>query len=105
MVRNRAVKIITFSSCNPQTSPLLNQLRLPRIQDMIQQETVGMIYKRINNQTPEYLTVLFNRASAMTVRTIRNAQINLRTLRSVVIFKNFNKRGSRCNHAQILGVT
>ena len=76
-VQNRAVRIITFSPYNAQTSPLLKHFKLPSIQDMIQQETVGMVYKASNNQAPEYLSVLFNRVSAMTGRTIRNA-INLR---------------------------
>ena len=65
---------------NAQNSPLLKHLKLPSIQDMIQQETVGMVYKAINNQALEYLSVLFNRVSAMTGRTIRNAKINLRPL-------------------------
>ena len=73
-----AVRIITFSPYNAQTSPLLKHLKLSSIQDMIQQETVGMVYKAINDQVPEYLSVLFNRVSAMTDRTIRNANINLR---------------------------
>ena len=75
-LQNRAVRIITFSPYNAQASPLLKHLKLPSIQDMIQQETVG-IYKAINNQAPEYLSVLFNRVSVMTGRTIRNANINL----------------------------
>ena len=77
-LQNRAVRIITFSLYNAQTSPLLKHLKVPSIQDMIQQETVGMAYTAINNQAPEYLSVLFNRVSAMTRRTIRNANINLR---------------------------
>ena len=77
-LQNRAVRIITFSPYNAQTSPLLKHLKLPSIQDMIQQETVGMVYKAINNQAPEYLSVLFNRVSVMTGSTIRNASINLR---------------------------
>ena len=70
-LQNRAVRIITFSPYNAQTSPLLKPLKLSSIQDMIQPETVGMVYKAINNQTPEYLSVLLNRVSAMTSRTIR----------------------------------
>ena len=53
-------------------------LKLPSIQDMIPQENVGMVYKAINNQAPEFLSVLFNRVSVLTGRTIRNANINLR---------------------------
>ena len=63
-LQNRDVRIIKFSPYNAKTSPLLTKLRLPGIQDMIQQETVGMVYKGINSQAPEYLSVLFNRVSA-----------------------------------------
>ena len=77
-LQKRAVRIIAFSPYNAQASHLLKHLKLPSIQDMIQQETVGMAYKAINNQAPEYLSVLFNRVSAMTGRAIRNSNINLR---------------------------
>ena len=79
-LQNRAVRIITFSPYNAQTSPLLKHLKLPTIQHMIQLETVGMAYKATNSQAPEYVSVLFNRVSALTGRTIRNANINLRLL-------------------------
>ena len=72
------MRIITFSPYNAQTGPLLKHLKLPSTQDMIQQETVGMVYKASNNQAPIYLSVLFNRVSAMTGIKIRNANINLR---------------------------
>ena len=61
---------------------LLQQLRLSSIEDMIQQETVGMVYKAINKQAPEYLSVPFNRVSAMTCRTVRTANIILKPPRS-----------------------
>ena len=77
-LQNRAVMIIIFIPYNAHTCPLLTQLKLSSIQDMIQQETVGMVYKAISNQAPDYLSVLFNSVSAMTGRTIRNANISLK---------------------------
>ena len=61
-----------------------------RRQDMIQQETVGMVCKAINNQEPEYLLVLLNRVSAMTVRTIRNATLgqNFFAQRGALLWNN-----------------
>ena len=53
-LQNRAVRITTFIPHSAQTNPLLKQLRLSSIQDMIQQETVGMVYKAINKQALEY---------------------------------------------------
>ena len=95
-LQNRAVKIITFNLYNAQTSPLLKHLKLPSIQDMIQQETVGMVYKPINNHPQEYLSVLLNRVSAMTGRTIRNANINLRLprLNTTLAHNCFAHRGA-----------
>ena len=100
-LQNRAVRIITFSPYNAQTSPLLKHLKLPSIQDMIQQGTVGMVYKAINNQAPEYLSVLFNRVSVMTGRTIRTANINLRPprLNTTLAHNCFAHRGALlCNN-------
>ena len=85
-MQHRAVRTITVSRCNAQTSPLLKLLKLSSIQDIIQQETVGMVYRATNNQAPEYLSVLFNRVSAMTGRTIPNANINLRPPRLKATF-------------------
>ena len=65
-LQNRAVRIIAFNPYNAQISLLLKQLRLPSIQGMIQQETLGMVYKAINNQATESLSVMLNRVSAMT---------------------------------------
>ena len=97
ILQNRAVWITTFSPCNAQTSPLLKQLKLSRIQDMIQQENVGMVYKAIDNQAPEYLSVLFNRVSAITGRTIRNANINLRPRRlNTMLGQNFLHKEGPC---------
>ena len=95
-LRNRAVRIINFSPYNAQTSPLLKHLKLPSIQDMIQQETVGMVYKANNNQAPEYLSVLFNRVSAMTGRTISTDNINLRPprLNTTLVHNCFARRGA-----------
>ena len=88
--------IITFGPYNAQTSPLLKHLKLRSNQDMIQQETVGTVYKAINNLAPEYLSVLFNRVSDMTGRTIRNANINLRPPRVNTTLANncFAHRGA-----------
>ena len=95
-LQNRAVRIMTFSPYNAQTSPLLKHLKLPSIQDIIQQETVGMVYKAINNQAPEYLSVLFNRVSVMIGRIIRNANINLRPpqLNNTLAHNCFAHRGA-----------
>ena len=47
---------------------------------MIQQETVGMVYKSNNNQAPEYLSVLLHRVFTKPGGTLRNANINHKPL-------------------------
>ena len=78
-LQNRAVRITTNSPNNVTNIPLLKHLKLPSMQDMMQQETVGMDYESVNNQVPEYLSVLFNRVSTMIGRALRNANLNLRS--------------------------
>ena len=55
-----------------------------------------MVCKASNNQAPEYLSVLFNRVSAMTGKTIRNANINLRPprLNNTLAHNFFAHRGA-----------
>ena len=59
-------------------------------------ETVGIVYKAIINQALAYLSVLFNRVSAVTGRTIRNADINLRPprLNTTLAHNCFAHRGT-----------
>ena len=77
-LQNRAIRIITDSPYDAPTKPILRQLRLPSIAEMIRQESAGMVYKAINGQAPAYLSSLFNRISAVTNRMLRNSNLNLR---------------------------
>ena len=77
-LQNRAIRIITDSSYDAPAKPILRQLRLPSIAEMIRQESAGMVYKAINGQAPTYLSSLFNRISAVTNRMLRNSNLNLR---------------------------
>ena len=45
------------SPCNAPAKPLLKQLRLPSIAEMIRQESASMVYKAINGQAPTYLSL------------------------------------------------
>ena len=65
--------IITDSPYDAPAQPILRQLRLPNIAEMIRQESAGMVYKAINGQVPAYLSNLFNRISAVTNRMLRNS--------------------------------
>ena len=44
-LQNRAIRIITNSANDVSVGPLLRQIQLPSISDMIKQESAGMLYK------------------------------------------------------------
>ena len=58
-LQNRAIRIITDSPYDAPAKPILRQLRLPSISEMIRQESAGMVYKAINGQAPAYLSSRF----------------------------------------------
>ena len=72
-LQNRVIRIITDSPYDAPAKPLLGQLRLPSIAEMIRQESAIMVYKAINGQAPTYLSSLFNSISAVTSRMLRNS--------------------------------
>ena len=42
-LQNRAIRIITDNPCDAPAKPILKQLRLPSIAEMIRQESAGMV--------------------------------------------------------------
>ena len=50
-LQNRAIRIITDSPFDAPAKPLLRQLRLPSIAEMILQESASMVYIAVNGQT------------------------------------------------------
>ena len=77
-LQNRVKRIITDSPYDAPAKPLLRQLGLPIIAEMIRQESASMVYKAITGQAPTYLSSLFNSISAVTNRMLRNSNLNLR---------------------------
>ena len=70
--------------------PLLRQLRLPSIVEMIGQESTSMVFKAIIGQAPMYLSSLFNTISAVTNRMLRNSNLNLRPPRMKTKFGQYS---------------
>ena len=77
-LQNRAIRIITNSGYNVSVGPLLRQLRLPSISDMIMQESASMAHKALNAEAPLYLTEQLTRVSDTTSRTLRSSNLSLR---------------------------
>ena len=68
--------------------PLLRQLRLPILAEMIRQESASMVYKAINGEAPTYLSSLFNSISAVTNRMLPTSCLNLRSPRMTTKFRH-----------------
>ena len=83
----RAIRIITDSPYDTPAKPLLRQLRLPSIAEMIRQQSASMVCKAINDQAPSYLSSIFNSISAVTSRMLRNSNLNLRPRRMKTKFR------------------
>ena len=77
-LQNRAIRIITNSAYDVSVGPLLKQLQLPSISDLIMQESASMVYKALNAEAPPYLAEQFTRVSAVTSRILRSSNLNLR---------------------------
>ena len=76
-LQNRAIRIITNSAYDVSVGPMLRQLKLPSISDMIKQESAGMVYKALNVETPLYYKEQFTRVSTITSRTFRGSKLRL----------------------------
>ena len=96
-LQNRVIRIIMDSPYDAPARPLLRQLRLPSIAEMIREESANMVYKAINGQVPAYLSSLFNSISAVTNRTLRISNLNLKPPRMKTKFgqNSFAYRGAK----------
>ena len=76
-LQNRAIRIITNSAYDVSVGPLLKQLQLPSISDIIKQESASMVYKALNAEAPIYLAEQFARVSDITGSTLRSSSLTL----------------------------
>ena len=58
--------------------PLLKELQLYSIYEMVEQESTRMVHKALNTKALLYLTEQFNRASNTMKRNLRSSNLNLR---------------------------
>ena len=96
-LQNIVIRIITDSPYDAPAKPLLRQLRLPSIAEVIRQESASMVCKAINGQAPTYFSSLFISISAVTNRMLRNSNLNLRPPRMKTKFgqNSFACRGAK----------
>ena len=77
-LQNRAMRIIISSTYDVSVGPLLRQLQLPSISDMIKKESASMVYKALSAEAPIYLTEQFTRVSVITSRASCSSNLSLR---------------------------
>ena len=76
-LQNRAARIITNSSFDAPSRPLIVELGWRTIEELIGNESKTMVFKSLNDSAPQYLCDLFNRNSACSSRDLRNTETDL----------------------------
>ena len=76
-LQNRAARIVTNSRYDASAKPIIKKLGWHTVSEMIQMETLSMVYKSINDLAPTYLTEMFSRLSDSSKRELRNTRSDL----------------------------
>ena len=76
-LQNRAARIVTNSAYDASALPIIRKLGWPTINELIESETLKMVYKSVNDQAPIYLTEMFARLSDTCKRELRNTKTDL----------------------------
>ena len=76
-LQNRAARIVTNSPYRMSAPPIIRQLGWQTVKELIETETVKMVYRSVNHEVPEYLTGLFQRLSETCARQLRNTSTDL----------------------------
>ena len=76
-LQNRAARIATNSRHDASSKPIIKKLGWHTVSEIIQMETLCMVYKSINDLAPTYLTEMFPRLSDINKRELRNTRSDL----------------------------
>ena len=76
-LQNRAVRIVTDSPYGVHLSPLIKELGWLTIKQLIDTETVKIIYKALHNKAPKHLKELFHRMSDIQNRELCKSKTGL----------------------------
>ena len=79
-LQNRAARIVTGSRYDQSALPLIRALGWPTVREILDLETLKMVFKSLNGDAPSNMSDMFTRVSEATSRVLRNSDINLRTL-------------------------
>ena len=92
-LQNRAARIITNSSFDTPSRPLIDQLGWNTIEQLIASESKTMVFKSLHELAPQYLFDLFTRNSKCSSYVLRSSETDLRLpMKSqVMLFLSWSK--------------
>ena len=76
-MQNRAARIVTDSSYDKASLPLISQLGWLNIKEMIAFETATMVYKSLHGLAPPYMQDTFHKLSDCRNRALRSTETDL----------------------------
>ena len=78
-LQNRAARIITNSSFDTPSRPLIDQLGWKTIEELVASESKTMVFKSLHELAPQYLCDLFTRNSKCSSYVLRNSETDFKT--------------------------
>ena len=89
-LQNLAAGIITNSSFDTPSKPLIAELGWKTIEELFGYETKSMVFKSLNDLAPQYACNLFTKISVCSSRSLQNTKTDLRLL------KKSSANGQKC---------
>ena len=101
-LQNRAARIVTDSSYKTSAFLILEKLGWLTVNDLIETETLKMVYKSKNQLAPEYLNSMFVKLSEFRNRQLRDSDTDLYVplLKMACGQKSFSTRGAKLWNSQ-----
>ena len=95
-LQNRAARIITGSSWDASSAPILHALKWDSLADRRAKQLKSLMFKTVNNLVPEYLSNKFASINTIHKHNLRGAQHNLFIPRpnTEALKKSFRYRGA-----------
>ena len=96
-LQNRAARVVTTTAYDASALPIIGKLGWPTIYELIESETVNMVYKSVNDRAPAYLAEMFVKLSDSGKRELRNIKTDLVIPRYKLAFgqKRFSYKGGK----------
>ena len=96
-LQNRAARIVTNNAHDASALPIIRKPGWPTINELIESETLKMVYKSITDQAPAYLAAMFIKLSDSSKRELCNTKTYLAVPRCKSAFgqKCFSYKGAK----------